>query len=351
LIRKVGTTVVFLGGVALAVILALHAGLQPTAKAIAAVGWGGLAQLCAVQMISVVLCGLGWWAVTEGASAWSCLLSRWIRDGATNLLGFIPAMGEGVSARALALLAGSGAGAAAASTIVDVAVESLSQAIYTVVAFLLLFPHLGVDQAPKWALIVAASVVPVIATVLISRHRGALHWAQKMAARVAKLLGIDTSGHHHFSLADAVHAVYRRPVRVITAFLLHLVAWTTGAVQIWMAGHAIGAHISLADGLALHGLICAARSSFFLVPYAAGVQEGAFILVGAVLHLSPAQAIALSFILRGRDVLLGAPPVVLWYLVEARRKLRRPKLTVVNAPGPPIPPTSESPDRPKVESL
>ncbi len=196
-------------------------------------------------------------------------------------------------------------------------------------------------EARKWGLIVAASVVPVLLMVLVSRHRGALHWAQRMAAKVAKLFGIETSP--HFSLADAVHALYRRPVRMIVAFLLHLVAWTTGAVQIWMASHAIGAPITLADGLALHGLICAAKSSFFLVPYAAGVQEGAFILVGAVLHLSPAEAIALSFILRGRDVVLGAPPVLLWYLVEARRKLRSSSEAGESSSG--------SSTRPKVETF
>ena len=341
MIRKFGTTVVFLGGVALAAGLSVHAGVKPTLQAIGAVGWTGLLELCAVQMVSVVLCGLAWWAVTDGAGPGACLLSRWIRDGATNLLGFIPAMGEGVSARALALIGGAGAGGAAASTIVDVAVESLSQVVYTLLAFVFLFPHLGVHEARKWGLIVAASVVPVLLMVLVSRHRGALHWAQRMAAKVAKLFGIETSP--HFSLADAVHALYRRPVRMIVAFLLHLVAWTTGAVQIWMASHAIGAPITLADGLALHGLICAAKSSFFLVPYAAGVQEGAFILVGAVLHLSPAEAIALSFILRGRDVVLGAPPVLLWYLVEARRKLRSSSEAGESSSG--------SSTRPKVETF
>ena len=55
----------------------------------------------------------------------------------------------------------------------------------------------------------------------------------------------------------------------------------------------------------------------------AGVQEGGFLLVGAVLHLSPAMAIAMSLVLRGRDVVLGAPAILLWYGAEARRGLVR----------------------------
>ena len=100
-----------------------------------------------------------------------------------------------------------------------------------------------------------------------------------------------------------------------------MVAWTTGAVQIWLIGRAIGAPITLLDGLALHGLVCAARSAAFLVPWAAGVQEGGFVLVGAVLNLSPAAAIAMSLVLRGRDVVLGAPAILFWYGAEARRSL------------------------------
>ncbi len=57
------------------------------------------------------------------------------------------------------------------------------------------------------------------------------------------------------------------------------------------------------------------------MPWAAGVQEGGFLLVGAVLHLSPATAIALSLVLRGRDVLLGAPAILFWGVAEMRRRL------------------------------
>ena len=319
MIRRIATGLLFFAGVALAAVLAVRAGLRPTAHAIAAVGWGGLFETCGLQLISVFLCAAAWWAVTDRTSFLACLFSRWIRDGATTLVG--PAIGEGISARALAVLGGGHGGAAAATTIVDVAVEALSQAVYTLVAFALLFPHLGAGQTLKWALIVAASLLPVLLMFAVTMSPRALAAGQRLGEKVGRLFGAGPDS--GFDLAKAVEAIYRQPARIGGALLLHLIAWTTGAAQIWLIGRAIGAPVTLWDGVALHGLVCAARSAAFLVPWAAGVQEGGFLLVGAVLHLSPATAIAMSLVLRGRDVVLGAPAILLWYGAEARRGLAR----------------------------
>ena len=321
MIRNFGATLIFLAGIALAAALAVHAGIRPIANAIAAIGWRGLAETCALQLVSVFLCAAAWWSVTEGTPFSACLLSRWIRDGASNLVGFIPAIGEGISARALAVLGGGRAGEAAATTIVDVAVEALSQAVYTLVAFALLFPHLGAGQILKWVLIVAASLLPVLLMFAASMSPRALAAGQRLGERVARLFGAKPGS--GFDLAHAVEGVYGQPGKVAAASALHLVAWTTGAAQVWLIGRAIGAPITIWDGLALHGLVCAARSAAFLVPWAAGVQEGGFVLVGAVLHVSPAAAIAMSLVLRARDVVLGAPAIALWYGAEARRGLAR----------------------------
>ena len=317
MIRRIATGLLFFAGVALAAVLAVRAGLSPTAHAIAAVGWGGLLETCGLQLVSVFLCAAAWWAVTDRTSFLACLFSRWIRDGATTLVG--PAIGEGISARALAVLGGGGAGAAAAVTIVDVAVEALSQAVYTLVAFALLFPHLGAGQTLKWVLIVAASLLPVLLMFAVTMSPRALAAGQRLGEKVGRLFGAGPDS--GFDLAKAVEAIYGKPLRIGAASLLHLIAWTTGAAQIWLIGRAIGAPITFWDAVALHGLVCAARSAAFLVPWAAGVQEGGFLLVGAVLHLSPATAIAMSLVLRGRDIVLGAPAILLWYGAEARRGL------------------------------
>jgi putative membrane protein len=317
-IRRFGAAIAFLVGLAVAAALGAQAGFSAIGHAFAAVGWGRLLIICLLQLLSVAICAAAWRAVAEGSSYVACLLSRWIRDGASNLAGFIPAIGEGISARALAVLGGSSAGGAAATTIVDVGVEALSQALYTLLAFAFLFPHLGVGQAPRWLVIVALSLLPVMLMFAVSRSSKALQIGQSIASRVAGLLGVRSGA---FNLAATVRDIYRQRLRIGLSLMLHFIAWTTGAAQLWLAARAIGSPISLGDSLALHGLVCAARSAFFLVPLAAGVQEGGFLLVGAALGIDPAAALALSLVLRARDVLVGAPAIVLWYAAEGRRRL------------------------------
>ena len=316
--RFVGA-IAFLAGVALATALAVHAGLGATLQAMAAIGWFGLAKVCALQLLALALCGLAWWAVTHGAGLRACLVSRWIRDGATNLVGFIPAVGEGISARALTVFGASSAGDAAAATIVDVAIEALAQALYTLVAFVLLLPHLDSAEARRWGLIVGLGTIPILLMFAISRHRGALKLGQKIGMQLAKAMGIEGG---HFHLADAVHAIYQRGPRIGASLVLHLLGWGLGAVQIWVAARSLSQPLTAADAVALAGLVSAARSAFFLVPWSAGVQEGGFILVGAALGMDPAAAIALSLVLRARDIVVGAPAILIWYLAEGRRGLK-----------------------------
>jgi hypothetical protein len=58
------------------------------------------------------------------------------------------------------------------------------------------------------------------------------------------------------------------------------------------------------------------RSVAFMVPMAAGVQEGGYLVVGAAFGLPPDQALALSLLKRGRDLALGVPALIGWQVME-----------------------------------
>ncbi|MEI9965460.1 MAG: lysylphosphatidylglycerol synthase domain-containing protein [Caulobacteraceae bacterium] len=154
----------------------------------------------------------------------------------------------------------SSAGDAAAATIVDVAIEALAQALYTLVAFLLLLPHLDGAEARRWGLIVAVGTVPILLMFAISRHRGALRLGQKIGMQLAKIMGIEGG---HFHLADAVHAIYQRGPRIGASLVLHLLGWGLGAVQIWIAARGMSQPLGFADAIALAGLVSAAPQRLF----------------------------------------------------------------------------------------
>jgi putative membrane protein len=305
-------------GVGVTAALAAYAGIGAVYGALDDVGWLGLAWVCMLQLGSMAFCAAAWRSVAENTSFMSCLTARFIRDGVSNLAGIIPAIGEVAGARALSLM-GATAGIAAASTVVDVALESLAQAIYTMVGLIPLVLLVQPDQATRWLLAIAVAIAPIFAGFVITRRRGALLAAERIIVRIARMLGFASVG-EGLDLTRNVLDIYQRHRHVWLALTLHLCGWFMSAVQLWAAAQALDRPLSVGEALALQSIAYAARGAFFFVPGGFGVQEGTFVLVGAVLGVDPAMALALSLVLRARDILLGLPALMVWYGAEGRQR-------------------------------
>ena len=316
--KRIGLAVVTFLSVALATALAAQTGLAAVLDALRDVGLLGLVWVCVLQFVSLGLCAAALWLVSDGLSFGSCLTARWIRDGASNLIAVVPGIGEIAGARAMALF-GAGAGIAAAATVVDVAIEALSQALYTLIGLVPLFLNVEHDEATHRLGAIAVATVPVVAVYLVTRHQGALGTMERIIVRVARAFNLSEVA-ADLNMARNVHALYGRHRRIALAVAVHLAAWVMGAVQVWAAAQAMDRPLSPEAALVLESLVYAARGALFIVPWGAGVQEGGFVLVGAVLGLDAAGAIALSLVLRARDALLGTPAVLLWYAAEGRER-------------------------------
>ncbi len=314
---RMGFALISAFGVAITALLATYAGLGAISDALDDVGWLGLAWVCMLQLGSLILCAAAWKRVADDMSFLSCLTARWVRDGVSNLAGIIPATGEIAGARALSLL-GASAGIAAASTVVDVALEALSQAIYTIVGLIPLLFLIERDEMTRWLTAIAVAIAPIFAVFILTRHRGALEAGERIIIRIARALRL-VGKEADLGLARMVTDLYQQHRRIAPAILLHIAAWFMGAVQVWAAAQALDRPLSPAEALALESLVYAARGAFFFIPWGAGIQEGTFVLVGAVLGIDAAGAIALSLILRARDILIGAPAILVWYTAEGRQ--------------------------------
>ena len=73
--------------------------------------------------------------------------------------------------------------------------------------------------------------------------------------------------------------------------------------------------------IVIESLLYAVRSVAFAVPNAVGVQEGAYIMLGAAFGLTPEVALALSLLKRARDLVIGVPALIAWQILESRRLL------------------------------
>ena len=273
--------------------------------------------VCALQLLSLVLCGAAWRLLADGATLLGCTGARLVRDGASTLGGFLPGIGEVVGARVLTLF-GTTSGDAAASTVVDTVTETISQVVFTVCGLAAVAVLLGGDALAGGAQIAAAAGASALGLFVLSRNRTVLGWLERCLGWFGRVAGFDGGG-RSLDLAANVSRIYARPGRVAAATMIHLGAWFLGAVQVWVAADAIGRPLGFGASLALVSLGYAARAILFVVPLGAGVQEVTFLLVGRALGADEAGAVALSLVLRARDVLLAVPAVLGWGAAEFRR--------------------------------
>jgi hypothetical protein len=95
------------------------------------------------------------------------------------------------------------------------------------------------------------------------------------------------------------------------------------AIEVWIALRLAGAPLGFPTVLVVESLLYAIRTVAFAIPNAVGVQEGAYVLIGAAFGLTPEMALAISLMKRARDLAIGLPALGAWQVVEGRRLWRR----------------------------
>jgi putative membrane protein len=313
-----------LGGVAgLLIVLVLVAwvGLGSVAASVAAIGWDGFLAFAACWLAVLSVLGLAWAAVAPGGPVRLFVWGRMLREAAADILPFSQLGGFIVGARGV-IAAGAPRELVFASSLVDVTAELFAQVLYTLIGLVFLATRLAatsVTPAVLWA--VLASLVALFAAAIAAFLAGqgpAVRWLARLVARWLP----DYAGGAD-DVGEAVLAIYRRPARVALGVGLHVAAWIGSSAVSWFALRLMGVSIALQDVIALESLMYAVRNVAFALPAGLGVQEAAYVLLGPVFGLHAGDALALSLLKRGRDIVIGAPVMAAWQLMEARSLLRR----------------------------
>jgi len=303
-------------GIVLIGVLVVHFGAGAVARSLIAIGWAGFAAICLIHLGLIGVMGIAWWALLPGTNPWFAIWARLVRDSASEVLPLSQVGGYVLGARAIAL-AGIPGSTAAASTIVDITLEFFAQIAYTAIALLWLL-HLEPQARFVAPVAVGLSVAAGLAGGclvaqrrgfgMLDRFAGALGrgWAERTAAGAATL---------HATIAK----IYAQWGAVWASFALHLACWIASAAEIWLALRFIGAPLGFGAVLVIESLLYAIRSVAFVVPNAVGVQEGAYVLLGASFGLTPEVALALSLLKRARDAVIGLPALGAWELIESGR--------------------------------
>jgi len=137
-------------------------------------------------------------------------------------------------------------------------------------------------------------------------------WAERTAAGAAALRG-------------ALRRSYERRAGLWIGFFLHLFCWIAATLEAWFALRLLGAGLPFKTVLVIESLLYAVRTFAAVIPNAVGVQEGAYVLIGAGFGLTPQIALVLSLVKRARDLAIGLPALGIWQFIEGGRLWRRRK--------------------------
>jgi glycosyltransferase 2 family protein len=307
-------------GSALIAALVVHFGADAVIRALRAVGWPGFAAIIMIHLALIAVLGIAWWVLLPGTRPAAAIWGRLVRDSASEVLPISQLGGYVAGARALAG-AGVAGTAAAATTIVDVTLELLAQLAYTALALALLLDFAPADRSAA-AVAAGLAVAVLLAAGFIAVQRRGFG----LVDRIARAVGpgwTERMAQGAAALHAAIATVYRRRGRLAAGFLLHFLAWIANASEAWLVLRLAGRPLGFGPVLAIEGLLYAVRSVAFAVPNAVGVQEGAYIVLGAGFGVTPETALALSLLKRGRDLTIGLPALLAWQLAEGRHLWRR----------------------------
>jgi putative membrane protein len=285
-------------------------------------GWGVLA-IVFVRAVMIATNGVAWGRllskITDVPNHVFAFL-RWIREAIDVLLPVANVGGALVGARMLTFWRVSGA-IAIASVIADLLLQTIAQALFALFGALLLARLIGPSIVLPAALLgIAVAVIALGGFYVVQRHGGARLVDRAFVALSARLAWRARAAEP--GLEAAMEAIWhgRRPQAVV-ALLVHIFAWMIGTLEVWFALWFMGWPVTVEQAVIFESLGAGISSAAFFIPGSWGIQEGGYILIGHMLGVPTPLSLALSFVKRVPDLVLGVPGLLAWHALEARRLL------------------------------
>lgn len=311
--------VAFLAGIAGLAALTIYAGAGAVLRALASLEISGLVLIALLHVPLLAVLGLAWWTVgrdVPGATRRNLVWARFVRDAVAEVLPFSQAGGYLVGLRVLHV-DGIRALPAALSMSVDLVMELWAKLPYIaagLIALAVVAPGSDLFRPLGLALVLTIAVASIPVLLRGRLWRLLESFALVLTRRWPEIGTISAS-----DVQQTFERLFMRRRRLLAGFAIHTLCWFVGAAETWVILALMGSRVSPVAALVVDSLVSALRTFAFLVPAAAGIQEGSYVLVCALFGLSPATALAVSFARRARELVIGVPVIAAWQITEARR--------------------------------
>ena len=310
--------VMLLVGLGFTIFLVADEGAATIFGMLARGGWS-LLLLLPVHVLVISLDATSWLWLLQGQKNARLSLLVWLallREAINALLPVARVGGEIVGARMLAR-AGVPGYVAGASIMVEVSLTLLSQFLFTLVGFVILVYAVGDRHLQDVVLLFMLSVLPLLGAFFwLQKRWGLFYLLQQGLKRVMGgkdwllLLGEPRQ------LDQEIRRIYGRRWGLLWANFWQLGSLFAGAVEVWLTFVLLGHPVPIWAAVLMESLGQALRSLAFFMPAGLGVQEGGFVLFGSAIGVGPDLALAFSLVRRFRELALGVPLLLYWYMSE-----------------------------------
>lgn len=253
-----------------------------------------------------------------GRLLWAAFIGRAVN----NLLPVAQLGGEIVKVRAL-VLRGHDSVEAAASVMVDKTVQALAMVPFALIGMALLLVLATSDALIGWLLAGLLLLSVGIAGFIGLQRAGLFRLMHALAGQVMRSEDWHALHASAVSVDDRIRAIYRNRGAFLAAVCVRLLSYAAQIAEVWLAARLLGQPIGLPEATMLKSLAVTVADSAFIVPNAYGVQEGAYVMLGALVGLEPSLMLALSLATRVRELLIDLPWLLVWQHLEATHALRR----------------------------
>ena len=307
------------------------------------IAWQGLGEVSAIIITSgwpILLVPLAWSpTVFFGTITWRLLfepgkepafkdifMALWMGRSINTLLPVASLGGEVVKARML-ILWGYPKAEASASVVVDKTVQVFGVIIWGLIGVTLLV-HYSVEQELIAAALTGFAVLGAgVAGFILVQKAGLARVMVTSAHKITKSDYFENLKDGAERVDGCVRDIYARPGRLILAILWRVLALVLQTAEVWAAAYVLGHPISVMEAMFLKSMTSTLSDVAFVIPNAYGIQEGAFVVLGAMLGLPPDLMLAVSLSIRIRELLVDIPGLVIWQHAEGYHLFKKRKLS------------------------
>jgi len=250
------------------------------------------------------------------------LMAIWLGRSVNSLLPVATIGGEIVKARLITLWGGN-VNDASASVMIDKTVQAAAVLVWGLVGVALLL-NLAIDNELVLFVSIGFGLLTVgITGFMLLQKAGMFSIMVKLGGAVIK--SDDWQDVHQSAKKIDIIAreVYRNRARFYLAVLIKAFGMAVQTAEVWLACYLLGYPLSLTEAIMLKCLTATISDIAFVIPNSYGIQEGAFIMVGALMGMSPEMALAASLAIRIRELVIDLPGLLFWHQLETKQLISK----------------------------